>query len=91
MLSCCGGCVHRLDPIEIFDDGSYLAKIYQIRNYKRRGEGLVVRVIDYRIDDGRDNDDTYRLFTTICDPSRATAEPEPATLTPTVGDRIGLR
>jgi hypothetical protein len=28
--------------------------VFEIRNYKRRGEGLTVRVIDYTIDDGRD-------------------------------------
>jgi hypothetical protein len=46
----------RLDPIEILADGSYLSRVFEVHNYKRRGEGLVVRVIDYTIDDGRDND-----------------------------------
>jgi Insertion element 4 transposase N-terminal/Transposase DDE domain len=63
----------RLDPIEILADGSYLAKVYEVHNFKRRGEGVTVRVIDYTIDDGRANDTTYRLITTILDPDEASA------------------
>ena len=59
----------RLDPIEVFEDGSYLAKVFEVHNFKRRGEGLVVRVLDYTIDDGRANDTTYQLITTILDPA----------------------
>ena len=33
----------------------------------------MIRVIDYRIDDGRANDETYRLFTTLLDPDEAPA------------------
>jgi IS4 transposase len=32
-----------------------------------------VRVIDYTVEDGRDNPEPYRLFTTITDPTVATA------------------
>jgi hypothetical protein len=64
----------RLDPIEILADGSYLAKVFEIHNFKRRGEGLTVRVIDYTIDDGRDNDNQYQLITTILDPNDVSAE-----------------
>jgi len=63
----------RLDPIEILADGSYLSRVFEVRNFKRRGAGLVVRVIDYTIDDGRDNDNVYQLITTILDPAVATA------------------
>jgi IS4 transposase len=63
----------RLDPIEELADGSYLSKVYEVRNYKRRGPGVVVRVIDYTIDDGRAHDDGYWLITTILDPEAATA------------------
>ena len=63
----------RLDPIEILADGSYLSRVFEVRNYKRRGDGVVVRVIDYTIDDGRDNDNVYRLITTILDPAVASA------------------
>ena len=34
----------------------------------RKTEPLVIRVIDYEIDDGRPSDNSYRLFTTILDP-----------------------
>ena len=63
----------RLDPDEVLADGSYLSKVFEVRNFKRRGEGIVVRVIDYTIDDGRTNDNVYQLITTILDPSVASA------------------
>jgi IS4 transposase len=34
---------------------------------------MLVRVIDYTIDDGRENPEGYRLFTTVLDPGEATA------------------
>jgi Insertion element 4 transposase N-terminal/Transposase DDE domain len=64
----------RLDPIEELPDGSFLSQVYEIRNFKRRGEGMVVRVIDYTIDDGRDHDTSYRLMTTMLDPDTVSAE-----------------
>jgi Insertion element 4 transposase N-terminal/Transposase DDE domain len=64
----------RLDPIEVLADGSYLSKVFEVRNFKRRGHGIVVRVIDYTIDDGRQNDNVYQLITTILDPGEASAE-----------------
>lgn len=64
----------RLDVIEELLDGSYLSKVYEIHNFKRRGEGLTVRVVDYTFDDGRDNDTVYQLITTILDPGEASAE-----------------
>ena len=64
----------RLDPIEVLADGSYLSRVFEVRNVKRRGVGLVVRVVDYTIDDGRDNDNAYRLITTILDPAQAPAD-----------------
>jgi hypothetical protein len=63
----------RLDRLEELDDGSFLSKVYEIRNYRRRGDGLVVRVIEYTIDDGRPNDSIYQLATTILDPDEASA------------------
>lgn len=61
----------RLDPIEVLADGSYLSKVFEVRNFKRRGDGLVVRVIDYTVDDGRASD--YQLIATILNPAVATA------------------
>jgi hypothetical protein len=34
---------------------------------------MLVRVVDYSIDDGRDNAGTYRLFTTLIDPAETPA------------------
>ena len=58
----------RLDPIEILSDGSYLSHVFEVHNFKRRGEPITVRVIDYTLDDGRDNENRYQLITTILDP-----------------------
>lgn len=54
--------------VETLDDGSWLAELTPGGNAGRTAEPLRIRVIDYTIDDGRDNDETYRLFTTILDP-----------------------
>ena len=64
----------RLDPIEVLADGSYLSKVFEVHNFRRRGDGLLVRVIDYTIDDGRANDNVYQLITTILDPDDVSAE-----------------
>jgi Insertion element 4 transposase N-terminal/Transposase DDE domain len=64
----------RLDPIEVLADGSFLSKVFEVHNFKRRGEGLVVRVVEYTIDDGRENDNVYQLITTILDPDDVSAE-----------------
>ena len=42
---------------------------------------MPVRVIDYTIDDGRDNPTSYRLLTTLLDPAQATAVDLAATYT----------
>ena len=63
----------RLDVIEELADGSYLSQVFEVHNFKRRGAGLTVRVVDYTFDDGRDNDTVYQLITTILDPTVASA------------------
>jgi hypothetical protein len=60
-------------PLETLDDGSWLAELRPSGNAGRHAEPLIIRVIDYQIDDGRPNDETYRLFTTILDPNDASA------------------
>lgn len=60
-------------PIETLADGSWLAELRPSGNAGRHAEPLIIRVIDYEIDDGRPNDNTYRLFTTILDPNEASA------------------
>lgn len=61
-------------------DGSWLAHLRQTHSAAaRREEPLVVRVIDYTVDDGRHNTGeagqpvVYRLFTTLLDPDVAPA------------------
>ena len=59
--------------LETLDDGSWLAELRASGNAGRHSDPLKIRVIDYTIDDGRANDRTYRLFTTILDPADASA------------------
>jgi hypothetical protein len=54
-------------------DGTWIGELRPGGNAGRTAEPHRVRVIDYSIDDGRTNDNTYRLFTTILDPDDATA------------------
>ena len=52
-------------------DGSYLGKLYPSPKHRREDrEGIVVRIIDYRLDGFREN---YRLVTNIVDPAMAPA------------------
>jgi hypothetical protein len=60
-------------PVETLPDGSWLAELRPSGTAGRPTEGLLIRVIDYQIDGGRSNDETYRLFTTILDPDEASA------------------
>ena len=59
--------------VKALDDGSWLAELRPSGSAGRRAEPLSIRVIDYRIDDGRDNDEHYRLLTTILDPADVSA------------------
>jgi IS4 transposase len=55
-------------------DGSWLAHLRRSTPAAaRREEPMPVRVIDYTIDDGRENPTSYRLFTTMLDPDEVTA------------------
>jgi hypothetical protein len=55
-------------------DGSYLSKIYR-STYDRQKDrnGMVVRVIEYTLDEIADTEPMYRLLTTILDPTDAPA------------------
>jgi hypothetical protein len=65
---------HRLAVDERLEDGSYLSRVYEIVNYKRRGDGMAVRVINYGLDGpGQPAETRYRLLTTILDPAAAPA------------------
>lgn len=60
--------------VETLSDGSWLARITATSGVNRATTPpLDVRVIDYTIDDGRDNPEPYRLLTTILDPDQASA------------------
>jgi Insertion element 4 transposase N-terminal/Transposase DDE domain len=54
------------------DDGSWLAHLRRADD--RAGEPMLARVIDYTLDDGRENPTVYRLFTTMLDPAEAPAD-----------------
>ena len=55
-------------------DGSWLAHLRRSTPAAaRREEPMLVRVVDYTIDDGRANPTSYRLFTTLTDPEQVSA------------------
>ena len=55
-------------------DGSYLSRIYPSeRDWRHKSNGIVVRVIDYRLEGVADAELIYRLVTTIPDPEKAAA------------------
>jgi len=70
-------------PIHLEDlpDGSWLAHLQQTHSAAARAaEPMLIRVVDFTIDDGRDDDrgkpespPTYRLFTTLTDPEQVSA------------------
>ena len=59
--------------VETLADGTWIGELRPGGNAGRHAQPHRVRVIDYTIDDGRTNDTTYRLFTTILDPGDASA------------------
>lgn len=59
--------------LETLSDGSWLAELRPSGSAGRKTDPLTIRVIDYEIDDGRANDNVYRLFTTILDPDDVAA------------------
>jgi hypothetical protein len=64
-----------LDVERRLADGSYLSRLYASTSDRRRQQnGIVVRVIDYRLKDVRDAEPIYRLITTILEPARAPAK-----------------
>jgi thymidylate kinase len=65
----------RLDVEKRLPDGSYLSRIYTSTSDRRkRRNGIVVRVIDYRLQDVKDAEPMYRLITTILDHEKAPAK-----------------
>ena len=65
----------RLEVDERLPDGSYLSRIYASTSDRRnQRNGIVVRVIDYRLHNVPGAEPVYRLITTILDPQRAPAK-----------------
>ena len=59
--------------IRVLADGSWLGEL-RANNTRLNGEHVVVRVVDYTVDDGRDGETgPFRLFTTMLDPGEVTA------------------
>lgn len=55
-------------------DGSYRSRVYPgERDWRHKTNGIVVRVIDYRLEGVAGAEPIYRLVTTILDPARAPA------------------
>ena len=67
---------HVLPIDERLGDGSYLSRLYEVVDNHRTSTFVVVRVVEYTLDDpGRAGADaTYRLLTTILDPAAAPAD-----------------
>ena len=55
-------------------DGSYLSHVYPSeRDWRHKTNGIVLRVIDYRLEGIEGSEPIYRLATTILDPDKAPA------------------
>jgi len=65
----------RLEVDKRLSDGSYLSRIYASTSDRRKERnGIIVRVIDYRLQDVKDAEPLYRLITTILDHEQAPAK-----------------
>ena len=65
----------RLDVEQRLPDGSYLSRIYASTSDRRkRRKGIVVRVIDYRLNNVAGAEALYRLITTVLDHRQASAK-----------------
>ena len=64
----------RLPCQQRLPDGSYLSRVYgSKRDFRRRQNGVVVRVIEYQLEGVAEAEPLYRLITTILDPDQAPA------------------
>jgi hypothetical protein len=60
--------------VEDLPDGSWLAHLRRTTPAAaRREEPMLVRVVDYTVEDGRENSTGYRLFTTLLNPAEVPA------------------
>lgn len=64
----------RLPCEQRLPDGSYLSRVYgSAKDFRRRQNGVVVRVIEYQLEGVAEAEPLYRLITTILDPDQAPA------------------
>jgi hypothetical protein len=55
-------------------DGSYLSRVYPSeRDWRHKTNGIVLRVVDYRLEGIEGSEPIYRLATTVLDPAKAPA------------------
>lgn len=65
----------RMDCDKRLSDGSYLSHVYPSeRDWRHKTNGVLLRVIDYRLEGIEDSEPIYRLATTILDAAKAPAE-----------------
>jgi len=65
----------RLEREQVLADGSYLSRIYPSeRDWRKKTNGIRVRVIDYTLEGIPNAEPLYRLVTTILDPEKAPAQ-----------------
>jgi len=62
-----------LTPTRELADGSLLAEVFDSVKDRRRTHPVVIRVVEYTIEDGADPSGPFRLITTILDPGEASA------------------
>jgi Insertion element 4 transposase N-terminal/Transposase DDE domain len=64
----------RMAGEKLLADGSYLSHVYPSeRDWRHKTNGIVLRVIDYRLEGIEGSEPIYRLATTILDPGKAPA------------------
>ena len=78
----------RLDVEKRWPDGSYFSRIYASTSDRRNG--IVVRVIEYRLKDVEGAEPLYRLITTILDHEQAPGQGTASSLSRTMGNRNHL-
>ncbi len=72
-------------------DGSYLSHVYPSeRDWRHKTNGIVVRVIDYRLEGVAGAEPIYRLVTTILEEEKAPGPRIGGSLSPTLGNRDGI-
>lgn len=63
----------KLEPVKDLPDGSWLAEVFHSTKDRERRHPVTVRVIEYTIDDGREEAGPFRLITTLLDHRKAPA------------------